>query len=90
MLFCCAVCVFVSCHVCVVCVLLCVGLFVWGSCSMHVTRDELVDLIRSASRHLDKTAQVVFIGGQGPDHPIHPAIPETSYLKCVIARVLGA
>ncbi|MDO9177738.1 MAG: class I SAM-dependent rRNA methyltransferase [Agitococcus sp.] len=66
------------------------GLLVSGSCSMHLTRDELVDVIRGASRHLDKSAQIVFIGGQGPDHPIHPAIPETSYLKCVIARVLGA
>ncbi len=66
------------------------GLLVSGSCSMHLTRDELVDVVRGASRHLDKSAQIVFIGGQGPDHPIHPAIPETSYLKCVIARVLGA
>ena len=66
------------------------GLLVSGSCSMHLTRDELVDVIRGASRHLDKSAQIVFIGGQGPDHPIHPAIPETSYLKCVIARILGA
>ncbi len=65
------------------------GLLVSGSCSMHLTRDELVDVIRGASRHLDKSAQVVFMGGQGADHPVHPAIPETSYLKCVIARVLG-
>ena len=66
------------------------GILVSGSCSMHLKTEELVDVIRGASRHLDKTAQVVFIGGQGADHPVHPAIPETSYLKCVMARVLGA
>ena len=66
------------------------GILVSGSCSMHLKTEELVDVIRGASRHLDKSAQVVFIGGQGADHPIHPAIPETSYLKCVMARVLGA
>ena len=66
------------------------GILVSGSCSMHLKTEELVDVIRGASRHLDKTAQVVFIGGRGADHPVHPAIPETSYLKCVMARVLGA
>lgn len=66
------------------------GILVSGSCSMHLKTEELVDVIRGASRHLDKTAQVIFIGGQGADHPVHPAIPETSYLKCVMARVLGA
>ncbi len=66
------------------------GILVSGSCSMHLKTEELVDVIRGASRHLDKTAQVVFIGGQGADHPVHPAIPETAYLKCVMARVLGA
>jgi len=30
--------------------------------------------------------QVFFVGGQGPDHPIHPAIPETNYLKAIFAR----
>jgi len=66
------------------------GILVSGSCSMHLKTEELVDVIRGASRHLDKSAQVVFIGGQGADHPVHPAIPETAYLKCVMARVLGA
>jgi len=66
------------------------GILISGSCSMHLKTEELVDVIRGASRHLDKSAQVVFIGGQGADHPVHPAIPETAYLKCVMARVLGA
>jgi len=24
---------------------------------------------------------------QGPDHPVHPAIPETRYLKAFLVRV---
>ena len=31
--------------------------------------------------------QVLEEGHQGPDHPVHPAIPETAYLKSFIARV---
>lgn len=64
------------------------GLLVSGSCSMHLTRDELVDVIRAGSRHIDRLAQVVYQGGQGADHPVHPAIGETEYLKCVMARIM--
>jgi 23S rRNA (cytosine1962-C5)-methyltransferase len=28
------------------------------------------------------------MGGQGPDHPVHPAIPETAYLKTFFLRAL--
>ncbi|KIH80882.1 LSU m5C1962 methyltransferase RlmI [Pseudomonas batumici] len=27
-------------------------------------------------------------GGQGPDHPEHPTIPETRYIKSIICRLL--
>jgi 23S rRNA (cytosine1962-C5)-methyltransferase len=64
------------------------GLLVSGSCSMHLSRPELVDVIRASSRHIDRLAQIVWHGHQGADHPIHPAIPETEYLKAVFARVL--
>lgn len=64
------------------------GLLVSASCSMHLGRHELVDVIRASSRHIDRQAQIVHHGHQGADHPIHPAIPETEYLKAVFARVL--
>jgi 23S rRNA (cytosine1962-C5)-methyltransferase len=32
--------------------------------------------------------QIIEVGGQGPDHPIHPAIAETRYLKALVCRVL--
>ncbi len=30
--------------------------------------------------------QILELGGQAPDHLIHPVIPETTYLKVVFAR----
>jgi 23S rRNA (cytosine1962-C5)-methyltransferase len=30
---------------------------------------------------------VLEFGGQGPDHPVHPAIPETRYLKTLLLHV---
>lgn len=63
------------------------GLLVSASCSMHLEKDTLIDIVRGAARHLDRHAQIIVQGGQGADHPVHPAIPETDYLKAVFARV---
>ena len=40
-----------------------------------------------ASRELGRDLQILEEGHQAADHPIHPAIPETSYLKAFIARL---
>jgi 23S rRNA (cytosine1962-C5)-methyltransferase len=64
------------------------GLLVSGSCSLHLSRPELVEVIRASTRHIDRAAQIIHHGHQGGDHPIHPSIPETEYLKAVFARVL--
>ncbi len=63
------------------------GLLVSASCSMHLGRDTLTDILRGAGRHLERHVQLIAQGGQGPDHPVHPAIPETDYLKAFFARV---
>ncbi|AOS96379.1 Ribosomal RNA large subunit methyltransferase I [Microbulbifer aggregans] len=57
------------------------GLLVSASCSMHLAADELMECIRGASRKLGREAGVLASGYQGADHPVHPAIPETRYLK---------
>ena len=63
------------------------GLLVSASCSMHLPEDALLDTVRAGARHVGRHAQLVFRGTQGPDHPIHPAIPETHYLKALFFRV---
>ncbi len=62
------------------------GLLLSASCSMHLHRDELLDVLRNSGRKLDRHTQILFEGMQGPDHPVHPAIPETCYLKAFLAR----
>lgn len=64
------------------------GLLVSGSCSLHLSRPELVEIIRASARHVDRSAQIIHHGHQGGDHPIHPSIPETEYLKAVFTRIL--
>jgi 23S rRNA (cytosine1962-C5)-methyltransferase len=64
------------------------GILVSCSCSHHLAQDELIGAIQQAARHLGRFAQIVEVGGHAPDHPIHPAIPETRYLKALFCRVV--
>ena len=63
------------------------GILLSASCSMHLMREELQDVLRLAGRRLNRHVQLLAEGMQGPDHPVHPAIPETRYLKAFLARV---
>jgi len=63
------------------------GILVSCSCSYHVSADDLVAGIQTAARHSSRFVQILEQGGQSPDHPVHPAIPETRYLKSFFSRV---
>jgi 23S rRNA (cytosine1962-C5)-methyltransferase len=66
------------------------GLLVSCSCSQHLSIGDLLSAVERAARHVDRHVQVLEIGGQAADHPIHPAIAETRYLKALFCRVLPA
>ena len=58
------------------------------SCSYHLAAEELHRApSRRAARHSGRFVQILEAGGQSPDHPVHPAIPETRYLKAFFCRV---
>ncbi|AEG00165.1 class I SAM-dependent rRNA methyltransferase [Methylomonas methanica] len=65
------------------------GLLVSASCSHHLSRADLHDILRSSARHIDRHLVFFASGGQGPDHPILPAMPETEYLKTFFCAVSG-
>lgn len=66
------------------------GFLVSASCSMHFSRERLMETLAASASHLRREVCVLANGSQGPDHPVHPAIPETDYLKAALCRVLGA
>ena len=66
------------------------GILITCSCSYHMPRAALLDGIQHGARHLDRHVQVLSQLQQAPDHPVHPAIPETDYLKGFICRVVPA
>ncbi|MDE2295843.1 MAG: class I SAM-dependent rRNA methyltransferase [Gammaproteobacteria bacterium] len=63
------------------------GILVSCSCSHHLGAAELQEAIAKAARGCGRRLQVLESGEQGPDHPVHPAIPETRYLKAFFCRV---
>jgi len=63
------------------------GILVSASCSMHLAEADLLDCLRGAGQRSGRRVQVVEMGGQGADHPLHPAIAETRYLKAAFALV---
>jgi 23S rRNA (cytosine1962-C5)-methyltransferase len=64
------------------------GYLISASCSYHLGTEQLRDTLLKSGRHIDRHIQIIEQGHQGPDHPTHPAIPETDYLKAFFARVL--
>jgi len=66
------------------------GLLVSCSCSYHLAPEALLEAIQGAARHAGRFVQILEAGGQSPDHPLHPAIPETLYLKAFFCRVTRA
>ncbi len=64
------------------------GVLVSCSCSHHLSTERLLEITNRAARHVDRHLQLLATSGQGMDHPVHPAMPETRYLKCLMFRVL--
>ena len=63
------------------------ALLVSCSCSWHLPAEALPELLQSAAQHAGRTLRLIASGGQSPDHPVHPAMPETRYLKAVFGHV---
>ena len=63
------------------------GILLSASCSMHLSESSLDRILCQAGRNLDRHVQVIERGSQGPDHPVHPGISETRYIKSLMCRV---
>jgi 23S rRNA (cytosine1962-C5)-methyltransferase len=63
------------------------GFLISCSCSYHLSREQLMGVMQGSARHIDRDLQILAHGYQSMDHPMHPAIAETAYLKVVYSRV---
>jgi len=64
------------------------GVLVSCTCSYHMSEEMFLGLIAEAANDAHRRLQLIEKRTQASDHPILMGVPETYYLKCVIARVL--
>lgn len=65
------------------------GVLVTCTCSYHVSEDLFLKIIADAAIDARRRVQIVEKRMQAADHPVLLGMPETYYLKCVIARLLN-
>ena len=63
------------------------GLLVSCSCSHHLEPAMLQRAVLGAAKDANRRAQILEKHAHAPDHPIHPAMPETEYLKAFFVRI---
>ncbi len=63
------------------------GILVTCSCSYHVSTSDLLDMLSAAALDSHRILRLLENRGQAKDHPTVLTIPETAYLKCLIAVV---
>jgi 23S rRNA (cytosine1962-C5)-methyltransferase len=63
------------------------GILISCSCSMHLAEARLQQILLSAACRQSRQLQLLERGFQCMDHPVHPAIAETAYLKAMFCRV---
>jgi 23S rRNA (cytosine1962-C5)-methyltransferase len=63
------------------------GTLVTCSCSHHVPLTEFTQVLAAAAADSNRRVQLLETRGAAPDHPAILTLPETTYLKCLIARV---
>lgn len=63
------------------------GILVTCSCSYHVSPADFLGMLADAARDAHRVLRLIEVRGQSKDHPVLLNVPESAYLKCVIAIV---
>ncbi len=58
-----------------------------ASCSHHVESDAFLAQVGRGVHDTGREASVLRRAGAGPDHPVHPQLPESAYLKFLALRL---
>jgi 23S rRNA (cytosine1962-C5)-methyltransferase len=64
------------------------GLLFVASCSHHAPLDAWAGQIAGGLHRAGRNGRILFTGGAGPDHPVHPHLPESAYLKAQLIQVV--
>jgi 23S rRNA (cytosine1962-C5)-methyltransferase len=61
------------------------GILVTCSCSYHISQPDFLNMLAAAALDAHRSLRLIEVRGQSKDHPVLLNVPETAYLKCVIA-----
>ncbi len=64
------------------------GVLITCTCSYHMTGQMFQEMLAAAAADAHRRVQLVERRTQARDHPVLVGVPETLYLKCLIARVV--
>ena len=64
------------------------GVLVTCTCSYHVSEELFLEIVAGAAIDAHRRVQIIEKRMQSSDHPVLLGMPETHYLKCVIARIV--
>ena len=64
------------------------GVLITCTCSYHVSEELFLEILAQAAIDAHRRAQIMEKRTQATDHPVLLGMPETYYLKCVIARII--
>lgn len=63
------------------------GFLFIASCSHHVAMGDFADAVGWGVHRARREARILHMGGAGPDHPLHPMLPESQYLKGMLLHL---
>jgi 23S rRNA (cytosine1962-C5)-methyltransferase len=63
------------------------GLLFCASCSHNVAADAFAGEVARGVARAGRSARIVATGGAGPDHPVHPFLAESAYLKTLLLEL---
>ncbi|HYV83390.1 MAG TPA: class I SAM-dependent rRNA methyltransferase [Pyrinomonadaceae bacterium] len=64
------------------------GVLITCTCSYHVSEELFIEILAQAAIDAHRRVQIVEKRMQASDHPVLVGVPETYYLKCVIAKAI--
>ena len=64
------------------------GVLITCTCSYHLSEEMFLGIIAEAAVDARRRLQIIERRGQSSDHPVLLGVPETHYLKCVMARIV--
>lgn len=59
------------------------GFLLCGSCSHHMPADQFFEEVSHGIGQAGRSARLLWSHGAGSDHPVHPQLPESAYLKAL-------